>query len=219
MQFRTLALLASVSLLGACQMNSPTWVNQNRVEVHGEQFTDTFETSKLNDGMLRAIGVNYYRYGNGTMNVVVGYDPKSKVNTSAKAAREASRISSELKRNGVKDLSIQTVALPGTGDGSLTTVTFPALVAKAPSRCGTIPGYNSPTAVPMSAEEENHYELGCTVETLMAKQIARPGDLLGRPGFETNADGRRQQTVTSDRGYYDNKPNAPLEGEASSSVE
>ena len=53
----------------------------------------------------------------------------------------------------------------------------------------------------------------------MAKQIARPGDLLGRPGFETNADGRRQQTVTSDRGYYDNKPNAPLEGETSSSVE
>ena len=56
-------------------MNSPTWVNQNRVEVHNDQFTDTFETTKLNNGMLHAIGVYYYRYGNGPMRLAVGYDP------------------------------------------------------------------------------------------------------------------------------------------------
>lgn len=216
---RTLALVlaSSALMLGGCQMNSETWVNQSRVEVHDDQFTDTFETAKLDSGMLRAIGVSYYRYGNGPMNVVVGYDPKSRSNTSAKAAQEASRISTELRKNGVKDLTIQTIALAGTADRSLTTVTFPALVAKAPDKCGTIPGYDSPTGTPMAAEGVPHYELGCTIETLMAKQIARPGDLLGRPGFETNADGRRSQTVTGDRGYYDNKSNPPLEGESSSS--
>lgn len=219
-QFRTFALLClSASFLGGCEMNSPTWVSQDRVEVHANQFTDTFETAKLDDGMIRAIAVNYYRYGNGTMNLVVGYDPKSRANTSAKAAQEASRLNAELRRNGVKDLNVQTVVLAGSGDRSLTTITFPALVAKAPSRCGTIPGYDTPTGVPMRGEGVPHYELGCTVETMMAKQIARPGDLLGRPGFETNADGRRQNAVAAERGYYGNKANPPLEGETSSEVQ
>ncbi len=220
--FRTFALIVTVSAsfaLGGCQMNTPSWVNQNRVEVHNNEFTDTFETAALNDGMIRAIGVNYYRYGNGPLDLVVGYDPKSRSNTQAKAQREADRIAAELRRNGVQDISVQTVPLQGTGDRSLTTVRFPALIAKAPSKCGTMPGYNSPTGTPMSAEEVPHYELGCTVETLMAKQISRPGDLLGRPGFETNADGRRQETVTSQRGYYGDKPNAPLKGEESSEVQ
>lgn len=206
------ALLATACLISACSMNSPTWVNQNRVEVHNDQFADTFETAKVDDGMIRAISVYHYRYGNGPLNLVVGYDPKSKTNTKAKAASEASRISAGLRRNGVRDLSVQTVELKDTGNTSLTTVTFPALIAKAPKKCGTIPGYNSPTVVPDRADGIAPYELGCTIETLMAQQVSRPGDLLGRQGFETNSDGRRQETVTSQRGYYGDKSNEPLTG-------
>jgi pilus assembly protein CpaD len=214
-QFRILGLLLTVGLLGACSMNSPTWVNQNRVEVHNDQFTDTFETAALDDGMIHAIGVHYYRYGNGPLSLVIGYDPKSETNTASKAAQEAKRIADELKRNGVRDISLQTTALAETGDTSLTTISFPAIIAKAPRKCGMIPGYNSPTSTPDYAEGVPPYELGCTIETLMAKQVSRPGDLLGRPGFETNADGRRQEAV-SDRGYYGNKPNPPLDGESAS---
>lgn len=208
--------LTALCLTSACSMNSPTWVNQSRVEVHANQFTDTFETAKLDDAVIRAIAVYHYRYGNGPVTMVVGYDRNSKVNTEAKAKAEAARIKSALQRNGVKDVYIETAYLVDTGDVSVTTVTFPALVAKAPAKCGMIPGYNSPTTGYDSADGIAPYELGCTVETLMAKQIARPGDLLGRPGFETNADGRRQETVTSERGYYGSKSNEPLEGESSS---
>lgn len=210
------ALLLSVGLLGACSMNSPTWVNQNRVEVHEDQFTDTFETEKMNNGLIRAIATYHYRFGNGPLNLVVGYDTKSRTNTAAKANSEAARISKELRRNGVRDISVQTISLAGTQDRSLTTVTFPAVVAKAPNKCGTMPGYNTPTSVPETGQGLPAYELGCTIETLMAQQIYRPGDLLGRKGFETNSDGRRQETVVGQRGYYSDKTPEPLEGERSS---
>lgn len=217
---RTFSLLVAVSLLGACNMNSPTWVSTDRVEVHNDQFTDTFETAKMNEGLIRAVGVYYYRYGNGPLNLMVGYDPKSKTNTQAKASSEASRITAELRKNGVKDINTQTVPLDGTGDRSLTTVTFPALVAKAPSRCGTMPGYNSEMVTGDNADgPPPGYQLGCTVETLMAKQISRPADLLGRPGFETNSDGRRQEAVTSQRGYYGDKSFPELKGETASEAE
>lgn len=210
------ALLLSVGLLGACSMNSPTWVNQNRVEVHEDQFTDTFETEKMNKGLIRAVANYHYRFGNGPLNLVVGYDPKSKTNTMSKANSEAVRISDELRRNGVKDISVQTIALAGTQDRSLTTVTFPAVVAKAPAKCGMIPGYNTATTVPETGQGPAPYELGCTIETLMAQQISRPADLLGRKGFETNADGRRQEAVVGSRGYYGDKSYESLDGEQSS---
>ncbi len=210
------ALLLSVGLLGACSMNSPTWVNQNRVEVHEDQFTDTFETEKMNNGLIRAIAMYHYRFGNGPLNLVVGYDPKSRTNTMAKANKEAARISAELRRNGVKEISVQTISLAGTQERSLTTVTFPAVVAKAPAKCGTMQGYNTATSVPETGQGLPEYELGCTIETLMAQQIYRPGDLLGRKGFETNSDARRQDAVVWQRGYYGDKSFEPLGGEQSS---
>ena len=212
---KTLGLLAAVSLLSACSTDSPTWVNQHRVEVHNDQFTDTFETEKLNASAIRAIAVYHYRYGNGPLLLTVGYDKKSRTNTANRAVTAGARIKSELERNGVQDVVVQTVDMPDSGSTSISTVTFSALVAKAPAKCGTIPGYDSPTGVPETADGIAPYELGCTVESLMAKQVSRPGDLLGRQGFETNSDGRRQETVTSERGYYGSKPNAPLEGESS----
>jgi type IV pilus biogenesis protein CpaD/CtpE len=212
-----LVLMAvGVAGLSGCSVNSETWVNQDRVEVHQDHFTDTFDTASLTDEKLRAVGVQYYRFGNGPMDVVVSYDPKSRTNTAGLATRNKSRIEQALSLSGVRDLNIRTVASPGSGDVSKTVVTFPALTAMAPSSCGTIPGYDSAPGVPESGDMAAPYRYGCTVETLMAKQVSRPGDLLGRPGFETNADGRRQEVVVSNRGYYGTNSNKPLEGEKAS---
>jgi hypothetical protein len=94
---RIFALLMATAALVGCAEEPKTWVNQDRVEVHQDHFTDSFETAKLDDGMLRAIGVYYYRYGNGPMDVVVSYDPRSKVNTAAKAQAEMLRIETSLE--------------------------------------------------------------------------------------------------------------------------
>lgn len=212
-----LVLLASVSLISACNLNEPSWTNTQRVEVHEEGFTDTYPTSQLDDNILRAIGVNYYRYGNGPMDIAVSYDPKSSTNNEAQARGEAKRIQDELARNGVRNIRVTTTAAEGTGENSSTLINFPALTARAPESCGMMPGYaGTVTDVPDTAvgpAPSNRYNMGCTVESLMAKQVTRPGDLLGRRGFETNADARRQEIVIWQRGYYGNKSFEPLEGQ------
>ena len=80
-----------------------------------------------------------------------------------------------------------------------------------------MPGYTHPTDVQSEPNAKPQYRMGCTVETLLARQVARPSDLLGKQGFETNADGRRQERVVSTRGYYGDKPNDALNGESATS--
>lgn len=217
---KTLKLFLCMTIISttACTLDEPTWVNPSRVEVHEEGFTDNFDTSSLDQGTLRAIGANYDRYGNGPMDVAVSYDPKSKTNTEAKAKTELRKIQAELQRNGVSDIRASVTPGENTGEKSSTMVSFPALTARAPRNCGLMPGYtDAQTGTPEDAEGEHKgYAIGCTVESLMAKQIARPGDLLGRPGFETNADALRQERVIWKRGYYSDRSNPPLEGEAAS---
>lgn len=205
----------------ACTLDEPTWVNSSRVEIHEEGFTDTFETSSLDAGMVRAIGVNYYRYGNGPMDVAVSYDPSSKTNTKATAENEINRLRKELDRNGVRNLRITSSPAERSGEISKTIVSFPALTARPPEDCTMMPGYNdAQTIVPENAEgHPKDYRIGCSIETLMAQQVSRPGDLLGRPGFETNADARRQEAVVWERGYYSNKAFEPIDGERASDTD
>ncbi len=206
-----LCALASLTV-SACTFEQPTWTNGDRVEVHQGDFTDTFKTDELDQATLHAIANQYYRYGNGPMNVAVTYNPQSRVNTAPRARSELSRIEKALQSEGVRDLQSSVLSSDNTDDRSTTIVTFAALTAQAPAGCTMMPGYDSPTQVPNSAEKINpDYKLGCSVETLISKQVARPGDLLGRPGFETDADGRRQEKVLN-RGYYGTVSNAPLQG-------
>ena len=224
MMMKTFKIMTCMVLLfsgAACTLDEPTWVNPSRVEVHEEGFRDTFYTDSLDAGTLRAIGVNYYRYGNGPMDVAIAYDPMSKINSKNKAYASLKKIETELRRNGVNNLRISTTPVEGSGDQSTTSVNFPALMAKPPENCGVMPGFtDAQTNAPDNAEGGSKgYAIGCTLETLMAKQIARPGDLLGRPGFETNADSLRQERVIWKRGYYSDRSNQPLTGESASGTQ
>lgn len=213
---RILLALSAMLFLSGCSVQSETWVNQGgRAQVSEDQFTDTFETAKLDAGMIQAISNYYDRFGNGTMQVVVSYDPQSKTNHLAKAQQALENIRQRLARNGVRDVKGAVSAVSGSGDVSTTLMTFPALTAAAPKGCGMMPGYADPSEdIPNDTNIKPPYGYGCTIETLLAKQLARPSDLMGRQGFETNADGRRAERVLSGRGYYSDKANTKLEGES-----
>ena len=212
-------MLSAAVLLSGCTslVESDTWVNKaGRVQVGEDQFTDTFETAKLNAATFHAIGDYYDRFGNGTMNVVVSYDPQSRINTRARAETALTNIKNNLIKNGVSDVNGALSAMNGSGDVSTTLISFSAITAEAPKGCGMMPGYNDPSEdIPNDTNIKAPYGYGCTIETLLAKQVARPSDLMGRQGFETNADGRRAERVLS-RGYYSDKPNAELDGEKAS---
>lgn len=209
-------LLLITSMTG-CSVESESWVNPSRVEVHDDQFTDTIQTDKIDDGVVRAIASYHYRYGNGPLQAAVSYDPASRSNTKDKAIRAANFLKAGLIQDGVQTVNVAVTASPATGDVSTTLVTFPAITATAPQGCDTMPGYEQPTEVQNNANDKPVYRIGCTVESLLARQVARPSDLLGKDGFEGHSDGRRQERVLSTRGYYGDKPNSQLQGESASS--
>lgn len=209
------SVLCVMPLLSACSVESKSWVNDKRVEIHEDQFNDTFETASLDDATLRAIAVHYNRFGNGPLLAEVSYDPKSRKNGAGAAKAAAKRIDTVLRQNGVHDVQIGTTPVNGSGDVSKTLVTFAALTAHAPAGCPMMPGYNGFGDMPENADGEPDYRYGCTVETLIARQVTRPSDLLGKSGFETDADGHRQTNVMS-RGYYGLKSNPDLDGESAS---
>lgn len=219
--FRIILALSAVVMLSGCTslVTSDTWVNKSgRAQVVEDQFTDTFETAKINGGMLHAISTYYDRYGNGTMNVVVSYDPQSRLNSLPRAEKSLVAIQSALARNGIRDVKGALSPMNGSGDVSTTLVSFPAITASAPVGCGMMPGYKDPSEdIPNDTNIDPTYGYGCTIETLLSKQIARPSDLMGRGGFETNGDGRRAERVLSTRGYYGDKENTKLDGENATS--
>lgn len=210
---------AACSALAGCDsiVDSPSWTNQARVEVHDDQFHDSFNVAEIDDNIVRAIGTSYYRYGNGPMTLTMVYDQKSGSETRASAKREAQKLINSLRVHGVQDVTVAESAVANMGPGLQVDVSFPALIAKAPEACKSMmPGYGTQTSVPDNATDVPDYKYGCSVESMLAQQVARPGDLLGRPGHETYADGRRQEVVVNRRGYYENKSNEPLQGTGAS---
>jgi type IV pilus biogenesis protein CpaD/CtpE len=210
--------LAALTFLSGCSVQSETWVNKaGRVEIREDHFTDTFETTKINKSIIHAIGDYYDRYGNGPMSVVVSYDPQSKVNSKQNAQNYLEAITNQLSKVGISDLNGTISEMRGSGDLSTTLVSFPATIATAPKGCGFMPGYEDPSEeIPDDTNIKAPYGYGCTIENLMAKQISRPSDLLGKQAFETNSDGRRTERVISGRGYYSDKEFPKLEGESAS---
>ncbi len=62
-------------------------------------------------------------------------------------------------------------------------------------------------------DEAKDYKLGCSIETYVSRQIARPKDLLGNDNMG-NADGRPR--VNGVEPYMTGAPNKELSGETAS---
>ena len=92
-------------------------------------------------------------------------------------------------------------------------VRYDSYSALPPEDCGPMPGLESTEDVSF----DENYRLGCSVDMLTARQIARPKDLLGREQQETTSDGRRGSNIVET--YRTGTPNEPLEGESATGKE
>ena len=82
--------------------------------------------------------------------------------------------------------------------------------AHKPDGCGIAPGLDIKGA--NTEDKIENYEIGCSIKTLMAKQVYRPSDLAGTGAATSDYDGRRGIRNIEGTGYYDGAPNAPIEG-------
>lgn len=182
--------LALFLFLGGCSMDVESKVaHDKKIELHRENFSQTLPAGQFDEQALFALGDHYHHHGEGPVDVLVTYDPKSRTNTAMAAAGEAARISALLRKNGVVDVKTDIMPVNGQGESAQATVDYGIISARPPSDCKTMGGLDG-----VETGGYSDYTPGCAIQTQIARQIARPKDLLGREGLD-KADGRRQANV------------------------
>lgn len=197
--------------LAGCNLYEEGHITTKRVQVQEKNFSDDVLISDVNDVYIDALASHFYKYGGGAMDVTVTYDPYSRSNTAMMAGDKAADVVAALRAAGVNNLKGGVLPVKDQGDSSHLLVSYLAYTAHAPEGCGDLPGVGSSTR---NLEDNPDYELGCSTQTLMAKQIARPKDLLGQGNTDHLTDARGASNVVDT--YRAGTPNKSLDGETAS---
>jgi type IV pilus biogenesis protein CpaD/CtpE len=200
-------LLASFGLvfLTGCSMEEPGHLSLEKARVTQEKIYEKVMLGDADEGYLKALAAHYRKAGSGPVDLTVLYDPQSKTSTAMKASRDSARIVSDLRNYGVQNIDATILPVKDHGDESEILLSYQAYEAQGPENCETMPGYDD-----NELNIEEGYKLGCTVETLYAKQIARPKDMAGQATNDPHTDGRRSSNIVD--GYRTGEPNDTLEG-------
>ncbi len=204
-----LPLCMTVILLSGCEMYSESVVSDRRVQVREEKLTQQVATASFDSEAIASMIYNYTKSGSGPVDVTVTYDPESKTNTAMRAGDEAARISRTMRKEGASEIVTGILPVREQGAVSQTIISFSAYQAVAPRNCGIMPGMEE-----SSVDHDPDYRLGCSVETVFAKQIANPSDLLGGARPSSASDGRVNTNVVE--AYRMGTQNKPLKGQEAS---
>lgn len=183
------SLLMVTCLAVACSpQTTPSMMNVSKPVLTSETAMQQIAVKDIKDGHLRMIADDYARYGSGSLNLSLVYDPKSSGYTAMKAFNDLSSYKDTLRKFGVKNVSAETVQ--AAGDPMLM-VTYDAVKAQAPEGCDLLPG----TETNQTTRFIGEYKFGCTIDTMLARQIYRPDDLKGNSQLDPG-DGRRAANST-----------------------
>lgn len=185
-----LAAVAALALGGCARIDMPSQVSEQRIVLESDNYAQSYKTASVGAAQFDEIGDHFRRHGNGQAEVIVSYDPYSKKNTAMKATDQLHRIIGELNRRQVKDIRGSILAADYSGDESEMIVGYNSVSAQPPEGCGMMPGSDV-----MKADLDPNYKLGCSVQTMVSRQVARPADLAGRAPDMGDGDGRRARTV------------------------
>jgi type IV pilus biogenesis protein CpaD/CtpE len=198
-------LLGAVFLQSGCAMDVDTNTTLNKPVLEKSAYSAAIPAADLNTDTLVAMSSHYRDYGDGPVDVVVTYDPASRVNTAMKASSDAARIAKEFKAWDIPVSGVDILPVSGQGEVSEVKIFYDQIMAHPPKDC-----YNMGGMEGIQTQADWNYKHGCTVESLMARQIASPKDLAGREGLDAGS-GRRQSNILEV--YQTGAGNAALEGE------
>lgn len=203
-----IALLVSVgATTTSCRTYKKGTVTEKRVQIEQKDSFQEYNVKEIDDAVLSSIAYDYGRYGDGQVHMTITYDPKSRNGTALKATNEAAKLSEALRKKGVP---VKSDVMPVMNSLNMKAImSYERITALDPDCGNTLPGL----------EDRDHrtdfdYKMGCSVETMIARQIARPKDLLGNDAELSARDGRgivnQIETIRS------GAPNEALEGESAS---
>ena len=203
-----LGFIALCMILSGCKQYEPTQLSQNRIQVEEEVFKDTMSVEAMHNGGVDALARHYSKHGDGPLNLTVTYDPHETSGGAMTASAEAAKLRQALDKQGVKNVNASILPVMKSGATSNAIVSYTAYNALAPKDCTTMAGFDDEQVDPTT-----DYKLGCTVETVFAKQIARPKDLKGQGNVDRTTDGRVM--ANNVEMYRTGAPNKSLDGESS----
>lgn len=163
-----------LAVLTACQWAMPSQINTNKIRVMEDKNSLLFDTAAFGEDQAAYVSNHYRRYGDGAASVTVTYEPRSNHNTASHAGRELGRILTALKRSGLKDVRGDILPVNTKGEPSKVLIGYTMYTAHAPEDCEVMQGVESD-----AAKVDWDYKLGCTIDIMTARQVARPKDLLG----------------------------------------
>lgn len=195
---RTLTVLfVSTVALSGCGENylyKPTFQETKKIQVLKKKFEYTRPTVAMDAGELRHISNHYDGHGEGLVEIIVTYNSKVQGNSAMRATDEAARIADTFRSNGVTN--IQANILPVMEDQSKTVISYVGYVAQKPEGCKNLLDEED-----TDSEILPDYKYGCTMMDLMARQVVRPSDLLGKDKTSPNSASRDAIVVDGYRSY------------------
>ncbi len=201
--------LVSLSLTACGEMYAEPTVTDRRVQVREEKFSEQVSVSQVNGDYIAGVAQAYMQSGKGPVNVTVTYDPESGTNTAMRAGDQAVRISTAFRKEGVANVVTGLLPVREQGLESVAVISYSSYQAAAPVNCTEMPGMGY---APL--DHDPAYKIGCTVESVFARQIADPSDLLGEAKASPYSQGRPSSNVI--QVYQTGAPNKPLKGTSSS---
>lgn len=178
-------LMIGVSLLPACaRQSTPSMMNTSRPQVVPETRLEQMPVESVSSGYLYNVADNYARYGVDSLHLSLAYDPADKTYGAMKAFNDLSSYKDKLKGMGVRSITAETVKTDGVQPTLM--VSYDSVTAQAPAGCRNMPGFDDG----LTSGDIGDYRFGCSVDTMLAKQIYRPADLYGN-GSSDVGDGRR----------------------------
>lgn len=178
MRFLTITIAALT--LQACTLHQKGTITPTRAQVQERTFHQKTPLAQVSPIYLEGLALHHDKYGDGPVNLTLIYDYQK--GGAMQASNKAADIASTLQIHGIRNTKID--ILPVRGEEALI-VTYAYYTAHGPKDCTTMPGYAN---TDISAQSD--YRMGCTVETLIARQVARPKDLLGQENPNPTTDGR-----------------------------
>ena len=144
-----------------------------KVDLHEEMVQHIMPSDEVTDAFIASEANAYYRVGHGPVELRVSYDPKSSTYNQHWAKRKAKRMERKLQAAGIQNISADILPIPGTGS-SQTIIRYTAFVPKAPAECEP---FGDQTEF---SDPDEDYIVGCTAQSMFARQIHRSADLRDR---------------------------------------
>lgn len=182
----------SVLALAGCEslVYTESVINETAIEVQQERVVNEYALPEFTPDLAQAVARHYHAHSDTAVDLTVYYDPKSKRNTALDANKAIVEIGTMLRQEGVNALNPMILPIKDLGETGRVGIAYVAYNATPPKDCEMMSGFSG-----ARVDVDKEYKLGCTMDTLLVRQIARPKDLAGREDRNIYSEGRGASNI------------------------